>query len=517
MKALRKILATHWPVALAFLWGTYGAWLSCLRHRAAQSSAFDLGIFTNTLWNLTHGNGYMSSLKGGISLFADHQSPILFAFAPFFALVPRAETLLVLQSLALAAGIIPLVAYARRIAGAHGADPERIALACALLYCAAQPIRAALLFDFHPETLFLPLGLAMLERWSAEAKSARLQGAALFVLALATKESAGWALLCVSLALALGAEGKRLKKWGLAGVLASGLWTVLALKLLPLLAGAQAHAYGEAYAQWGATWGERVAGVLLHPREVLNHLANEGRPLFLFKLAAGFGLLSFVGRQAAHRGVVGLAATLPLLLANSTSRLNPHFHYGVEPALALVWALPWGLVRLERWRSKKQHAKYLYRGAWACALFIVLARGEPLSLASAWKWSTRAQEPTLAATRDVTIPALDPQVNLAASDGWVAHLAHRAEIARVSDVLRPLKELDDALRRPECVLIDTQVSQWPLSPMEVGALPSLLREAGYSVHWQCASVALWGLGDDSEGHCWKARRPPPCTISSPHT
>src|SRR3989344_8690719 len=50
---------------------------SLRRHYAFSSGAADLGIFTNALWNLSHGNGYFSSVKGGINLFADHQSPIL--------------------------------------------------------------------------------------------------------------------------------------------------------------------------------------------------------------------------------------------------------------------------------------------------------------------------------------------------------------------------------------------------------------------------------------------------------
>ena len=68
--------------------------VSLLRHWAFESHGYDLGIFTNAIWNLTQGNGYVSSVKGGINLFADHQSPTFWLLAPLFWLIPRPETLL---------------------------------------------------------------------------------------------------------------------------------------------------------------------------------------------------------------------------------------------------------------------------------------------------------------------------------------------------------------------------------------------------------------------------------------
>src|SRR5262249_43409721 len=68
--------------------------------------------------------------------------------APFTWLFPSAIGLLVLQSVALALGAIPVHRMARRLL----AD-EPLALACALLYLVYPAVGYANLFEFHPETL----------------------------------------------------------------------------------------------------------------------------------------------------------------------------------------------------------------------------------------------------------------------------------------------------------------------------------------------------------------------------
>ena len=66
--------------AVALLWTA----TSVRRHWALGSNDWDLGIYTNGLWNLTHGFGYVSSLKGGMHLFGDHQTPTYWLIAPLF-------------------------------------------------------------------------------------------------------------------------------------------------------------------------------------------------------------------------------------------------------------------------------------------------------------------------------------------------------------------------------------------------------------------------------------------------
>jgi hypothetical protein len=179
--------------------------MSVVRHWAFDSHGFDLGIFTNVMWNLTHGNGYVSSVKGGINLFADHQSPTYWLLAPFFWLVPRPETLLFLQAFGLAAGGPALYHLAAaRFGRAHWA-----AAALPWLYWAYLPMRNANAFDFHPEVFMLPLFLWAFVGFASPRRWAKALGIAALVAALGAKESAPVVAVGLGVAWALSGGGWR--------------------------------------------------------------------------------------------------------------------------------------------------------------------------------------------------------------------------------------------------------------------------------------------------------------------
>jgi len=133
---------TLWSAAAIV--GALFLWVSLLRHRAFESHGYDLGIFTNAMWNLTHGDGYVSSVKGGINLFSDHQSPLFWVLAPLFWLLPRPETLLAAQAFGLAAGG-PALFYLGR---AHFGRSHWASAALPWLYWPYLPLRNANAFDF---------------------------------------------------------------------------------------------------------------------------------------------------------------------------------------------------------------------------------------------------------------------------------------------------------------------------------------------------------------------------------
>ena len=129
--------------------------VSLLRHWAFETHGHDLGIYTNAIWNLTHGNGYVSAVKNGQNLFLDHQAPLYWALAPLFWLVPRPETLLCLQAFGLAAGGPALFYLGRR----HFGRGHWASAALPWLYWSYLPLRNANAFDFHPEFMMWPLFL----------------------------------------------------------------------------------------------------------------------------------------------------------------------------------------------------------------------------------------------------------------------------------------------------------------------------------------------------------------------
>ena len=84
--------------------------MTVLRYRLNYASAYDFGIFSQMYY-------YMDKLweplttcerDGLLSHFAVHLSPVFYVLLPFYKLVPRPETLLVLQALLVISGMVPL-------------------------------------------------------------------------------------------------------------------------------------------------------------------------------------------------------------------------------------------------------------------------------------------------------------------------------------------------------------------------------------------------------------------------
>ena len=76
-------LALSVAVAVAIIGG---AW-SVADHFAFGTNAFDSGVIDHALWRVTHGLDDVSSLNG-LSLFADHPSPIFLLLAPVYLVAP---------------------------------------------------------------------------------------------------------------------------------------------------------------------------------------------------------------------------------------------------------------------------------------------------------------------------------------------------------------------------------------------------------------------------------------------
>lgn len=109
----------------------------------------DLGTYLQTFVNLQHGSSW--NFGEWKPHFAVHESWALVALVPLVALFPRAETLIVVQVLAVGAAAIPLVLLAREI-GVTARNANLLGVAY-LLSVAAQ----GLSYDNFSENVFLPV------------------------------------------------------------------------------------------------------------------------------------------------------------------------------------------------------------------------------------------------------------------------------------------------------------------------------------------------------------------------
>lgn len=184
--------------------------LSLLRYAGYNVGLLDLGSMYQAIASVLRGEPLMlTSARGNVSRLAGHVELIYYAFAPLVALWRDPQPLLLGQTLLAASGAIPAYRLAlRRL------DSVLAARCVALIYLLYPVALTAALFDFHGDTLAMPLLL-----WAIDAFDRRdARAAALWV---------GLSLLCkVYVAVPVAALGAYLFFWGgqrRAGLITAGV------------------------------------------------------------------------------------------------------------------------------------------------------------------------------------------------------------------------------------------------------------------------------------------------------
>ena len=190
---------------------------SILTFHSFGMSAYDIGIHTQAIWKLSNGQGLFNTVRG-LSIWGDHCWFFMVFYAPVYWLFPRVETLLILQSLALAVGALPLAALVYRCGG------SRIS---GIFFGAAWLLSPALqnmnLENFHPEIFAAPLLLWAIER----AFAGRWFGYSMAIsLAMLCKEDVALTAFALGFWVFF-----RNRKAGILTMAASIIWFVLCMKV----------------------------------------------------------------------------------------------------------------------------------------------------------------------------------------------------------------------------------------------------------------------------------------------
>ncbi|MGD0329720.1 MAG: DUF2079 domain-containing protein [Nitrososphaeria archaeon] len=142
-------------IIITLLYGIIFSYYTILRNLSFRSNAWDLGIMVQSIASAAKGQLFINHVELYYSTtgsyFGVHFSPILFAVVPFFYLVPKVETVLIVQAFALALGAIPVYLIAR-----HDFKMQFPALAISAVYLLSPSLQGINWYDFHPEA-FLPL------------------------------------------------------------------------------------------------------------------------------------------------------------------------------------------------------------------------------------------------------------------------------------------------------------------------------------------------------------------------
>ena len=135
------------------------SWQSVARHQAFATAAYDLGNVNQAFWNTVHGQPLRFTNWRGVELdlasdnrLAMHVEPIYFVLAPIYWLWQQPETILILQTVILALGALPVFWLARDRLRSHLAG-----VAFAAVYLLYPGLEAANMWEFHAVALAAPL------------------------------------------------------------------------------------------------------------------------------------------------------------------------------------------------------------------------------------------------------------------------------------------------------------------------------------------------------------------------
>jgi|GEM_PF-1238431 len=326
--------------------GLFFFWLASLKlcqYASFQSHYGDLGQDANICWNTLHGRPFFDSLTG-TNFLGDHFEPVLALCAPALKVWPSAAALLIIQSLALALAVVPLVALARRHCR-HNA----LVLAVAVLFMLNPYLHLVSEFDFHPEALFIPAALWALLFW--EQGRPGLAGL-VALLCLGLKEDIPLALAGFGL-YAAWFRGKK-AGWGLAA--ASGAaFAVIVLWAIPHFAGSRISVHHDRYASLGASPAEMIRNIAWHPWVVPLRLL---RPPVLLTLATLLGSVGFLPLAAPAALLPVLGACLHHLLSDYRSQCGLVSQYSAQTVPFLFYAALRGLAVCEEslWSRKARLA-----------------------------------------------------------------------------------------------------------------------------------------------------------------
>lgn len=305
------------------------SYLSLQEYWSFRQWGLDLAIFTQLYWNTSGGHPMALSLLPEGNFMAVHFSPLLMAWEPLYALHPQPETLLVLQSIVLATGAVPVFALARRVLGGrvHG-------LVFAGIYLLYPPLTGLNLYAFHPEVAAIPLLLAAL--WALDGRRPRLALVAL-VLAMSTKEDIAPLGFSLGLYLLLHVRQRRA---GAAFASVSLVWLILSIALIiPYFRGGEYLFFQDRYSNLGATPGEIAFNAVAHPDVFLAALFELRDFTYLFDLLVPVFFLPLANLIPGRRRGFGpnlLLVATPNLVLNMLSRHWPMAIIGFQYTIPLI-------------------------------------------------------------------------------------------------------------------------------------------------------------------------------------
>lgn len=454
----------------------FGA-MTSLRHYNFETQGWDLGIFAQIMWNITHGNGMATTLEFAGNHFAVHMSPFLFVLAPLYALFSSPYALLVIQTVALALGAWPLYLLALKILGS-----PRSAFFISAAYLLFPPLHRVNWFDFHPVAFLIPALIAA--AYFAEMK--KWKWMSLFLLAAAsTQEDAALAVAFFGLYLAIKSIVRRKHAatpfpWFSQETLAGTLVFLLSLSYILISAKIVMPSFGgglarlDRYAQLGSSPGEMARNLFVHPSVFTETIFTRAKLSYLFWLLLP---LAFLPLFAPKEWIL----LIPGFAQNLLTRYEPQFSGIFQYDAVLIAGLFIATIAAMK-NIAKISPRYMNTGvylflAMAALSFLWRSPVGPRQFSSAFFTQDDRRRAFKEMTREIPAGA-----SVAAHTQIAPHLAHRTHIYTLGSEPFPtdvvLVDGADYFGFPSPEIFETYIEQYASSGLY---RPTILYERFYAI------------------------------------
>lgn len=400
------------------------SYFAILRYRSYYATTYDLGLFAQMFEQLRRTGRAWTTLERNEPLthFAVHCSPIFYLLLPFYALVPRIETLLVLQAAGICAGVFAVRAIVRQLFG----DSPNIILAACMIYLFSPALGQWALWDFH-ENKLLPVLLLWAFYFLLRNRTVPLL--IFSALVLMVKEDAAIYVCALALFYLFRQPIKKTKEdrrrifTGIAMLGMSVLWFTAALLIIRHFGGGVMVDRLRNYFIPGGSrgFGDIIKVCLSNLAYVIRQAFTQEKAEFLLWVFLPLGFVPFL-----HKKGTAWLLLLPMLVVNLMPNYEFQYSFGFQytcGSLVLVFALFFITLKDVRQRVRAGALIFAVCTSIFCTIPIL---GSNFQLFS----RTLRENPEIAAVDEAMeeLAALPQDVEISATTFLAAHLYRRDRV-----------------------------------------------------------------------------------------
>ena len=409
---VRRGIAVMPQVVLTGLIGLYAAVFGTLTWNQQSRFAtfgFDMGIFDQGIWLVSRFREPFVTIRG-LNYFGNHVNVITVLFVPFYWLGAGPHFLYLIETLALAAGAIPIYLLAR-----ERLENAWLPLGLAAAYLLNPSIEWINWWHFHPDALAVtPLlfayWLGIHKRWGWFTVAA--------LAALLCKEDAALALIGLGVVLAI--RGSR-KEGGITAAVSVTWFAVCEKVIIPHANGGLGAFYQDFYGGLGNSVGQIAYNAVRHPSRIARIVTNADSRDYYRQLLGPYGYVPLLAPLV-------LVIAAPHLIVNTISTFPNTHNVRFQYSALVTAALAIGAVEACAGLSRRRWVRWLLVAAVTVSAVVSNARQSPSPLSFHYRTGIWAGPGPRHASADRAVHLVPRGAGVAASYALVPHLSHRVYI-----------------------------------------------------------------------------------------